>query len=79
VATYHYGSGSGVTSTVGERLPAWYNARSSCAPDCALPDPREDRELLRLTRMPAVRVEVGYLTSTEDRVKLIDPLFASGG
>jgi N-acetylmuramoyl-L-alanine amidase len=25
--------------------------------------------------MPAVRVEVGYLTSPEDREQLIDPLF----
>ena len=25
--------------------------------------------------MPAVRVEVGYLTSPEDRAQLIDPLF----
>jgi N-acetylmuramoyl-L-alanine amidase len=25
--------------------------------------------------MPAVRVEVGYLTSPEDRARLIDPLF----
>ena len=32
-------------------------------------------DLLRLTRMPAVRVEVGYLTSPEDRARLIDPLF----
>ena len=28
--------------------------------------------LLRLTRMPAVRVELGYLTSTSDRAKLCD-------
>jgi N-acetylmuramoyl-L-alanine amidase len=32
-------------------------------------------ELLRLTRMPAVRVEVGYLTSPSDRERLIDPRF----
>ena len=32
-------------------------------------------ELLRLTRMPAVRVEVGYLTSPADRARLIDPRF----
>jgi N-acetylmuramoyl-L-alanine amidase len=32
-------------------------------------------DLLRLTRMPAVRVEVGYLTSPGDRARLIDPRF----
>jgi N-acetylmuramoyl-L-alanine amidase len=32
-------------------------------------------DLLRLTRMPAVRVEVGYLSSVEDRQWLIDPEF----
>jgi N-acetylmuramoyl-L-alanine amidase len=32
-------------------------------------------ELLRLTRMPAVRVDVGYLTSPVDRERLVDPLF----
>ena len=32
-------------------------------------------ELLRLTRMPAVRVDLGYLTSPTDRDRLIDPLF----
>jgi N-acetylmuramoyl-L-alanine amidase len=31
--------------------------------------------LLRLTRMPAVRIELGYLTSASDREKLCDPLF----
>jgi len=31
--------------------------------------------LLRLTRMPAIRVEVGYLTSPVDRARLVDPLF----
>jgi len=32
-------------------------------------------ELLRLTRMPAVRVDVGYLTSPVDRARLVDPHF----
>ncbi len=32
-------------------------------------------ELLRYTRMPAVRVDVGYLTSPKDRAQLIDPMF----
>jgi N-acetylmuramoyl-L-alanine amidase len=31
--------------------------------------------LLRLTRMPAVRIEVGYLTSPVDRARLVDPAF----
>ncbi|HEX3733506.1 MAG TPA: N-acetylmuramoyl-L-alanine amidase, partial [Mycobacteriales bacterium] len=32
-------------------------------------------EILRLTRMPAVQVEVGYLTSEHDRAQLADPDF----
>ncbi len=32
-------------------------------------------DLLRLTRMPAVRVEVAYLTSPADRERLVDPAF----
>ena len=32
-------------------------------------------ELLRLTRMPTVRIEVGYLTNLGDRQKLLDPAF----
>jgi N-acetylmuramoyl-L-alanine amidase len=32
-------------------------------------------DLLRLTRMPAVQVELGYLTNTEDATRLGDPVF----
>jgi len=32
-------------------------------------------ELLRLTRMPTVRVELGYLSSPIDRPLLVDPRF----
>jgi N-acetylmuramoyl-L-alanine amidase len=32
-------------------------------------------ELLRLTRMPTVRVEIGYLTNMGDRRRLLDPAF----
>ena len=35
-------------------------------------------DLLRLTRMPAVRVDVGYLTSPVDRERLIEPMFREG-
>jgi N-acetylmuramoyl-L-alanine amidase len=28
-----------------------------------------------MTRMPAVRIELGYLTNPEDRRKLLDPAF----
>ncbi len=76
VATYHYGSDSGVTSTVGERLAGLVQREivmrtglRNCQTHA------KTGELLRLTRMPAVRVEVGYLTSPTDRAQLIDPLF----
>jgi N-acetylmuramoyl-L-alanine amidase len=29
-------------------------------------------DLLRMTRMPSVRIEVGYLSNTNDAVKLAD-------
>src|SRR3989440_669133 len=76
VATYHYGSDSGVTSTVGERLAGLVQRevvmRTGLA-NCQTHGKTWD--LLRLTRMPAVRVEVGYLTSPLDPEKLVDPLF----
>jgi N-acetylmuramoyl-L-alanine amidase len=75
VATYHYGSSAG-TSTVGERLAGLVQreivARTGLL-DCHTHAKTWD--LLRLTRMPAVRVDVGYLTSPSDRTKLIDPFF----
>lgn len=74
IATYHFGAG--VTSTVGEQL-AGLVAREVAARtgmlDCGSHPKRWD--LLRLTRMPAVRVELGYLTSPVDRARLIDPVF----
>jgi N-acetylmuramoyl-L-alanine amidase len=76
VATYHFGTGSGTTSTVGERLAGLVQreivARTDMR-DCHTH--AKTWELLRLTRMPAVRVEVGYLTSAEDRARLVDPTF----
>jgi N-acetylmuramoyl-L-alanine amidase len=76
VAAYHYGSDNGVTSTVGERLAGLVQreivARTGLR-DCRTHAKTWD--LLRLTRMPAVRVEVGYLTSPYDRALLVDPAF----
>ncbi|HEX7746849.1 MAG TPA: N-acetylmuramoyl-L-alanine amidase [Micromonosporaceae bacterium] len=76
VATYHYGTGSGVTSTVGERLAGLVQreivARTGLR-NCQTH--AKTWELLRLTRMPAVRVDVGYLTSPLDRERLTDPRF----
>ncbi|MGB2567749.1 N-acetylmuramoyl-L-alanine amidase [Micromonospora citrea] len=76
VATYHYGTDNGVTSTTGERLAGLVQreivARTGLR-DCRTHAKAWD--LLRLTRMPAVRVEVGYLTSPRDRGRLVDPRF----
>lgn len=76
VATYHYGTGNGVTSTVGERLAGLVQreivARTGLR-DCQTH--AKTWELLRMTRMPAVRVDAGYLTSPEDRARLVDPRF----
>jgi N-acetylmuramoyl-L-alanine amidase len=77
VATYHYGSLSGgVTSTVGERLAGLVQreivARTGMRNCQTHP---KSWELLRLTRMPAVRVDAGYLTSPVDRARLVDPYF----
>jgi N-acetylmuramoyl-L-alanine amidase len=78
VATYHYGQygEGGVTSTLGERLAALVQREivvRTGLRDCRIHAKTWD--LLRLTRMPAVRLEAGYLTSREDRNRLIDPLF----
>jgi N-acetylmuramoyl-L-alanine amidase len=76
LATYHFGTGSGTTSTIGERLAALTQreivARTGLL-NCGTH--AKTWELLRLTRMPAVQIEVGYLTSPRDRAQIIDPAF----
>lgn len=80
IAAYHFGSASsGVTSTVGERLAGLVQREivmrtglTNCHTHAKTWD------LLRLTRMPAVRVDVGYLTSPVDRERLIEPMFREG-
>ena len=76
LATFHFGNGSGSTSTVGEALAGLIQRElltRTAMVDCR-PQSRT-WELLRLTRMPAVRIEVGYLTNMGDKRKLLDPSF----
>lgn len=76
VAAYHYGATDGVTSTVGERLAGL--VQREIVVRTGLRDCRTHArtwDLLRLTRMPAVRVDVGYLTSPADRSRLVEPRF----
>jgi N-acetylmuramoyl-L-alanine amidase len=75
VATYYYG-GAEASSTIGERL-ADLVQREIVARTRMLDAHTHAKswELLRLTRMPAVWIEVGYLTSPLDRDRILDPLF----
>ncbi len=76
VATYHFGTGSGLTSTVGEQLAGLVQrevvARTGLL-NCRTH--AKTWELLRLTTMPAIRLEVGHLSHAGDRTRLTDPAF----
>jgi N-acetylmuramoyl-L-alanine amidase len=75
IASYYYGAGE-ASSTIGERLADL--AQRELVARTGMLDNRYHGKtwaLLRLTRMPAVRVEVGYLTADEDRAKLCDGRF----
>lgn len=76
VACFHYGTGNGTTSTVGEAL-AGFIQRELAARTGMLDCHTHPRtwEALRVTRCPAVRIEIGYLTNAGDRAKLTDPTF----
>ncbi len=80
VATYFYGWGEqgryGGGSAVGERLAAL--VQNELVARTGLTDCRHHPktwELLRRTRMPAVRVDLGYLTSPLDALRLAEPSF----
>lgn len=76
VATYFFGAGPTRTSAVGERLADLVQreivARTDLT-DCRIHGKSWD--LLRLTRMPAVRVEMGYVTNPRDAARLADAAF----
>ena len=77
VATYYYGSDRyGHYSSIGARF-AGLVQREICA-RTDLVDLRTHAmnwDLLRRTRMPAVRIEVGYLSNVGDAARLADPAF----
>jgi N-acetylmuramoyl-L-alanine amidase len=74
-ASYYFGAGES-SSTIGERLADL--AQRELVARTGLLDNRihgKTWAMLRLTRMPAVRVEMGYLTSEHDRERLCNPRF----
>jgi N-acetylmuramoyl-L-alanine amidase len=75
LASYYYGA-SESSSTIGERLADL--VQRELVARTGLLDARihgKTWAILRLTRMPTVRVELGYLSSPIDRPMLIDPRF----
>ena len=76
VASFHFGTGNGTSSTVGEALAGFIQrelaARTGMVDLGAHP---KTWDSLRMTRCPAVRIETGYLTNPDDRTKLSDPAF----
>jgi N-acetylmuramoyl-L-alanine amidase len=77
VSTYFYGSEAhGVASSVGERFAGLVQREIVARTDLAdLRSHAKTWDLLRRTRMPAVRIDVGYLTNEGDAARLSDPTF----
>ena len=74
LATYYYGAES--SSTVGEQFADL--VQRELVVRTGLLDAHTHGKswaILRLTRMPTVRVELGYLSSPIDRPRLVDPRF----
>jgi N-acetylmuramoyl-L-alanine amidase len=73
VASYYYGTGSGASSTVGEQFANLVRrevvARTGLLDLGSHP---KTWDLLRMSRMPAVRIDVGYLSHPVDRLLLLD-------
>ncbi len=76
MATFHFGTDNGLTSFAGEALAHLVHrellARTGMI-DCRVH--HRPWEILRRTQMPAVQVELGYLSNSIDRARLIDDTF----
>jgi N-acetylmuramoyl-L-alanine amidase len=77
VATYFYGvEARGIHSTVGERFAGLVQREILARTDLVdLRTHARPWDLLRRTRMPAVRIDVGYITNPRDAARLADPTF----
>ncbi len=77
VATYFYGlDAHGVRSTAGERFASLVQREIVARTDLVdLRSHPKTWDLLRRTRMPAVRIDVGYITNPGDAARLADPAF----
>lgn len=76
IATYYFGDGDSRSSALGERLADLVRHEITARTD--LLDGRSHPktwELLRLTRMPAVQIGIGYLTNPADAARLGQPAF----
>lgn len=73
VASFHFGNADGASSTIGEMLGG-YILREIVARTGMQNCRNHGRtwDLLRLTKMPAVHLELGYLSNTEDAALLRD-------
>ncbi|WP_104529086.1 N-acetylmuramoyl-L-alanine amidase [Blastococcus saxobsidens] len=73
VASYYYGTGSGASSTVGEEFASLVRrevvARTGLLDLGSHP---KTWDQLRMTRMPSVRLDCGYLSHPVDRLLLLD-------
>ena len=73
VASYYYGTGSGASSTVGEQFANLVRRETIARTGMLdLGSHPKTWDLLRWTRMPAVRLDCGYLTHPVDRLLLLD-------
>jgi N-acetylmuramoyl-L-alanine amidase len=73
VASFYYGTGSGASSTAGEQFANLIRRETIARTGMLdLGSHPKTWDLLRMTRMPAVRLDVGYLTHSVDRLLLLD-------